>query len=468
MGKATVTYLDAVHCKANKEARKLIIPALAYENTAWRRNRRGTRTAQTNTSHLITGRVGTGGTFLAGLDQLVIEYCKKEDKKVVFKDRENIEYIKATAKPYLEGIKFRPDQKRALRIIKKKSRGRIIFPTGSGKTIIALGIMSMFPDCRVLFLCHTKDLINQTLIELRKYFKDRAIFVIGAGYKSNMNEVKLGKNPILLSTIQSFSNIQTKDYIDFFDITIVDEGHHANSRKSQYGKVMEHNLSPRRYALTATIPTKRKEVLINEGFFGKTIVELTVSKGIKIGIIAKPIIQLIPVPYSSDLNIRCERKYKNFYQHGIVENTARNAIIVNEVKKSIKKKETTLIIIERTDHGHLLQKMLEYKGVKAPFVQGSTSLKERNRVKRQLKIKKKKVVICSKVWKEGINIPSLNHIINACGMKEEKAVIQAMGRGLRTTKNKKTIKLTDFLDPYMYLAQHAILRIQVYYRQGWM
>ena len=468
MGKPTIKILDSVHSKADKYARELILPSLAYKNTVWKRNKRGTRSAQIIQSHMITGRKGTGGTFLTGLLERVKKYCKKKEIHIEIQNEENIAEILVLIEPRLNGITFREDQIKALKAVKKKSRGRIVFPTGSGKTIIALGIISMFPECRVLFLCHTIDLINQTLKEVKKYLKEREIFVMGAGYKSEMSEIKKVENPIVLSTIQSFSKIPTKDYIDFFDITIVDEGHHVNSKSSQYGKVMEHNLSPRRYALTATIPTKRKEILVNEGFFGKTIANLTIEKGIEIGIIAKPEVNLLPVPYSSDINVLCDRKYKNFYQYGIVENNIRNSLIVNEVIESIKKKETTLIIIERTDHGFLIQKMLKYKKIKAPFVHGATKSKDRKRIKREIKIRKQKVVICSKVWKEGINIPSLNHIINACGMKEEKAVIQAMGRGLRTTKKKKTIRLTDFLDPYMFLAQHSILRIQVYYKQGWM
>jgi len=53
------------------------------------------------------------------------------------------------------------------------------------------------------------------------------------------------------------------------------------------------------------------------------------------------------------------------------------------------------------------------------------------------------------------------------GGKEEKGVIQSIGRGLRITENKTTVKLVDMLDPYPYLAEHAIERIQVYINQGW-
>ena len=259
MGKSTITILDSVHCKANKWAREKILPALTYENTTWKRGKYGRKSAQTVTSHMITGRAGTAGTFLTGLLPRVKKYCRKKKINISIVGSRNIINIPPTEKPKLKNIKFRADQKKALRAIKRHNTGKIIFPTGSGKTIIALGIISMFPECRVLFLCHTKDLIEQTLTELKTHFKKREILIIGGGYKTKWAKIKKSETPIVLSTIQSFSKIHFKKYIHFFDLTIVDEAHHMNSRKSQYGKVMEQNLSPRKYGLTATEPTKSKE-----------------------------------------------------------------------------------------------------------------------------------------------------------------------------------------------------------------
>jgi len=53
-------------------------------------------------------------------------------------------------------------------------------------------------------------------------------------------------------------------------------------------------------------------------------------------------------------------------------------------------------------------------------------------------------------------------------MKERKKVIQSMGRGLRTYPGKDEILLIDFLDPYRYIAEHSILRVQVYNEMGWL
>jgi superfamily II DNA or RNA helicase len=435
---------------------------LKYESTVWKKSDFGGRHPQIVTSHLITGRQGTAGTFLTGL---LPRIKKALGNKIEIIGRE--EKINPTEKPRLPGEIFRPDQRKAFRAIRRYQRGKILMPTGSGKTFIALGIVSMFPQCRILFLCHTETLIEQTKEEFEKYFETK-IYVMGGGYKTSWSKIHNLKKVFVLSTIQSFAKIPAEKYIDFFDITIIDETHHLNDLKSQYGKVMVSNLSPRRYGLTATEPIKQQEILINEGLLGPTIAELTIQEGIEAGIIAKPVINLIPVPYQQQIKIQCKNKYEDFYRYGIMENRARNFLIIKEVRKSLKKKETVLIIIERTDHGHILQKMLKYYNISVKFVHGATDKIKRLRVKGDLKSGKLRVAICSRIWKEGISIKRLNNIINACGYKEEKGVIQSIGRGSRVTKTKKTVTLTDFLDPYPYLAEHAILRIQIYVREGWM
>jgi len=466
MGKATITVLDAVHCRANKEARHKIKRCLRYETAKWKRNKFGGRHSELVKQYLLTGRDGTSGLFLTGLLPRVKDHCEKKgyDIKVLNRFEEEKEVIK---RPKLPGLIFRPDQRVALRAAKKEKRGKITFPPGSGKTIIALGIMSMFPDYRILFLCHTKDLIEQTKEDLIK-FKFKNFQIIGAGYKSSIKKLFKRDSVIVLSTIQSFSNLSKKEYNSFFDLTIVDESHHVNSKKSQYGKVMENNLSPRRIALTATEPTKENEKLINEGFFGPTIAQLTIEEGVEKKIIAEPVVNLVPVPYEIRINQKCQNRYAKFYEFGIVNNKTRNKFIVEKAINSIENGEIVLIIIERTEHGKILKKMLKYNKVIAPFVCGSTDRTVRTKIRNKLKSKKLKIAICSKVWKEGINIPSLDHIINAVGFKEEKAVMQAIGRGLRTAKGKNMIKLTDFLDPYRYLAEHSVLRIQVYVKNNWL
>lgn len=462
--KAKITILDAIHAQANKTARAAILPCLRYEATHWRR-----RKLRISESYLITGNKNTGGTFLTGLLPRIKNYCRESEKNIIITKGESFYEITPTRKrPFLSEIEFRSDQTKALRAIRKRGRGIIKFPTGSGKTIIALGLFSMYEESPTLFLCHTVDLLTQTSKSLGILPKKREWLVIGGGIKPEWNKIKRLKNPIVISTVQTFSKYDPRDWADFFDITIVDECHRVNSEKSLYGKTMQYNLSPIRIGLSATPPTKGKEQLICEGFFGPVISELTMEEGIKKEIIARPKINLVSVPYEHRIQQDAGKSWAKIYQLGIVNNQTRNDLILKEAQESLSQNKIVLIIIEQTEHGKVLQKIFSERKIEVPFVWGSTASDEREKVKEGLKTGELRIAICSKVWREGVNIPSLNHIINAHGMKEEKIIIQAMGRGLRTYINKTEIRLTDFLDPYTHLAQHAIKRIQIYTEQGWL
>ncbi len=463
MAKAIIRILDSVHCKANKEAREKILACLAYKEVQGKRGRYGQREEYVVKQHLITGRIGTGGTLLTGLLPRVKAYCKSKGKKIVIRGKENLEKFPPDFPPALEGIDFRPDQVKALEAVKKHNRGKIVFPTGSGKTLIALGIYSMFKDARCLFLCHTTDLASQAKEEAERFFSN--VVAIGGKYKRPPWKAIANKKSIfLISTIQSFVKYDPNDYSTYFDIVIVDEVHHVNSLQSQYGKVLQLLLAPRKYGLTGTEPSSEREFLVNEGLFGEKIASLEYEEGQAAGIIADVNINLIAVPFDKNIKVRCST-YKDYYKYAIVQNRRRNLLLAH----AIDKREITLVIVERVEHGRRIAKTIERRtGLKCPFVHGDTKGDNRDVVKRKLIKGKLKVAVASRVWKEGINIPALDHIINAVGMKEEKAVLQTLGRGLRTTDSKKSVRLTDFLDPYRYLAEHSILRLQVYSTKGWL
>jgi superfamily II DNA or RNA helicase len=71
------------------------------------------------------------------------------------------------------------------------------------------------------------------------------------------------------------------------------------------------------------------------------------------------------------------------------------------------------------------------------------------------------------VWREGLNIKSLNAIIIAGGGKNEKDLIQACGRGARKDEGKDEFVIVDFIDSAKYLSQHFCERLGVYVSKGW-
>ena len=73
-------------------------------------------------------------------------------------------------------------------------------PTGTGKTIVALGLISAFSQETILILVHTRELLYQTEEELYKWgFSD--IGMIGDGKKTT--------GRIQIAMIQSFVKLSS-------------------------------------------------------------------------------------------------------------------------------------------------------------------------------------------------------------------------------------------------------------------
>jgi len=248
------------------------------------------------------------------------------------------------------------------------------------------------------------------------------------------------------------SQERNQGFVEFYDLEVEDAHeyyvnnilvhncHHLSSYKGQYAKVLQRSLAPVRIGVTATMPYKEEAKFALEGIIGPKLAELTVKEGHKIGIIAKPIIKILDAPQVEGLEYipgQKNKKYPEVYQEGIVDNLARNMVIVVTAKNLVTKNKSVLINVNRIEHGKRLEALGLNYGVNCKFIYGNDGDDVRKRVKDALESKRIKCVIASTIFKEGVNIPSLNCCINASGGKSEIATLQALGRGLRTTKTKK-------------------------------
>ena len=460
----TITIIDGIYCKASRDLWPTISRLMEYEGERWKMSPQGFgRQKEISTRSFLDHR---GGKFLCG-----------------FLPRVHKELLARGTPPKWIGIpppltpKFQPaiseeteaaarqdqlDLQKTLAInAVAAQRGVIKAPTGGGKTVIAMLIASMFyPKHRILFLCHTISLLTQTREAfIREGFTKP--HVIGGKFENDLNP----KAAVTLSTVQTFSKFDPRKYCDQFDVVLVDEAHHCNATTGQFGKILTHTLAPIKIGFTATIPTDRESALALEGIIGPVIGEISIQEGVDLKIMAKPKIKLVPIPYNSlfgDI-----RKYNELYKAAIVDSRIRNSHIASTAVALAHSGHSSLIIVKEIQHGDNIEDLILAKGHQCAFVQGNTAGDIREGVKTQLEKKGIKIVICTAVWKEGINIPSLNCVINAAGGKSEISTLQAVGRGLRSVPGKKEIVIYDFLDPYKYLAQHAIQRIAIYVEAGW-
>lgn len=436
----TVEKLDPFECKIRQGGVKALRPCLSYEYEHWSQAQFGYKNKIKRQNLILKG-----GLFLTGWLPRVQEFCEKKGINLTVVDNtKGIITLPKSEKPKLEGITFRNDQLYALEQIRQNHRGIIKFPTASGKSIIACGIISMYPKAKALVLAHTKTIISQLREDIDKFgLTDRA-------------EV---------TTVQSYRN---KEVEDKYDIIIVDETHHAGNRNGMYANVLRQTLAPIRVGLTATAPNNQGNRLIMEGLFGPIIAELSIQEASSMGILAKPKIILKKIPYNS--RIKQLRKYSDAYYYGIINNRARNRQVILDTKEALANGETVLILITNIEHGDNLVDMANrIYGLDLVFVQGKTEADLRTQVRHNLESKDTKCAIATAVFKEGFNVKSLDVVINAGGGKSELGTLQIIGRGLRKTDEKEEVKIIDYFDPSnRYLIDHFGHRLTLYFDNGWL
>lgn len=331
--------------------------------------------------------------------------------------------------------------------------------TVTHNTITSFGIFQAYLQAnegkKVLFLAHTVDLVRQAA----KQFKELGAKV-GIWQGSTRQD-----GDIICSTIQTLEKMGPEYYVEKFICIIVDEVHHVASFGGRYFKILQDSFAPARFGVTATLPNNEESRLAAEAAIGPVIDSFTISDGVKAGILSKPKIYF--VPYDGTRFMGDMKKYKDIYKKNIVENVSRNKKIARMAKSFSERGESSLIFVRQIDHGDNISKILDGLGVEHCWVHGLSAKEERAEVQEALEKKHIKVAICSTIWNEGISINSLNNCILAGGGKDEKMVLQVVGRGTRVDKDKKTVNIWDFLDPQKHLAQHCIERMLVYREQGW-
>ncbi len=453
--------IDAVYSQISDW--KAIKDFLGYRAEYWRKGR-----YRKERHEYFRSLVKKDGLFYSGFLPRIRKHLK--DKGVGYHIGES-EGVAMDAQPEVSGIEFRKDQLDALSTM-RMGRGVWQAPTGSGKTILIAGLLSM-SSWRALVVVHTETLFKQTIEELERFWPDE-VGRLGCG----MDDA----GDITVGMVQTLS--RGNGDLSSYGMVIVDEAHHVSKFGGMYDKVLSRmDGAHLRYGFTATLPEKEEAKLAMEGLIGPVLGKTTqeeLREGDVRGaqaVLAKPRMRMLWVP-ESNLKERIEKlrreekrsiTYKDVYELGIVFNRKRNDLIVREAKRLLGMGLTVLIMVERIEHGHELLKMAEtVVPGEFVFLHGNTPTEIKEEEKRLFMGKERKGVIATRIWSEGVNIRSMGAVINAVGGLSEIGVLQRFGRGLRTDEGKKEVWLIDLLDTnHVYFQRHSMKRLCIYFEMNW-
>ena len=373
-------------------------------------------------------------------------------------------------------ITLRDYQKPCIDALKKYVNGIFVLPPGLGKTQIGLECAATLKQ-KTLWITHTKDLLNQAKERCENNLICKTS-VITEG-KCNIS------GDIVFATVQTLVGVIEKNMIkqNEFGLVIVDEVHHL-STNAESVKMFEKcvNFFNSRYKLGLTATLHRADGLENTTIkiLGNVIYEVRKSEDKKslIGYYEnQPIIQMPIERFQVPAQIHMLETTYNVANKDVFDTSGRiiytslisdlatdsdrNKLILDLINKI---KGYTIVISERTSQLEYLDNMTE----NSIYINGKTPKKTREKKIEEFREGKHKVLFATySLVAEGLDIPILENLIMASPVKDDRLVVQAIGRCQRPCENKKIANVYDLVDDVSILDKFTRKRKSVYKKEGW-
>jgi len=323
-------------------------------------------------------------------------------------------------------FQLRPYQQRVIAEVYRqiragKKRILIFAPTGAGKTIISSQIVAHAAgrNRKILFVVHRDILVKQTY-EKFKHFEIDCGF-IKAGYEENKEAV---------AQIASVQTLASRDWWHQLgsSVILLDEAHltaWATVTKKMIGEIFPDGIY---IGLTAT-PWRLKK---DEGM--ADIFEAIVSAPMPFELIESGFL-VKPSYYGVSIASLKKVKIKNGdYDEGqlslIFDRPEQIEQIVAEWKR-LGSDRRTIVFAVNVEHSKNIFSCFEKAGIAAAHVDGSTSIKQREKIYRQLATGEILILSSCMTLTEGFDVPAVNGIILARPTLSKALYFQMVGRGLR-------------------------------------
>lgn len=419
-------------------------------------------------------------SFPTGLIHYVVETLKRSGISCHLRD--NRKPVSKGVEMPVQDIIFRDYQESAINTAIQKQRGIIKVGTGGGKTNIFIGIVARL-NMPTLILIHKTDVFWQIIERLEAALgihvgrigddvKDIQPITVGmvqsiaACYNfgrekeetdgsGNVKKIFLPDAPEIVEEKQ-----KVQDYVKSVGCVITDECHHVPSDSfSMIHKKAENAIY--KIGMSASPWREDNADLLIEAWQGKIIVDVPASKLIDDGYLVPPLVEIFL--FKHQRMGRDKMRYPDIYDKEVVNNIERNKIIVQAAIKATEAGKTVLIAVTKVEHGRILETMLQQFDPNAIFVFGESESEVRQNVLKELDARQRKIVICTTIFGEGIDVPNLDVLINAKAAASSVDAFQLIGRVLRKPRNKVKAYVVDIFDQNCkFLESHSNDREKIY------
>ena len=350
----------------------------------------------------------------------------------------------------------------------REQQGILKSPTGSGKTVIALGLIWEKHPAKSIILVDRINLVNQVVKRAREHFGVE-VGVIGEGAWDEDHQ-------IVVATVQTLWSkkleLLTNGFFDKWSVVILDECHHVTAE--MYNGLVSLFSARYRFGLSAT-PDKTGDFELALCVLGDVFHEVPYEILEQLGIIMKPHVEVKETPFSfvywPDHRVERNKKtgkvpecevpgckksgktphgHRNNYQklkEAIVEDYERNVMIANNIIELSGQGHHQLVISDQTGHLDAIGMHLLDRGLADKIFQLTGKLKgtPRERMIEEIEASAE-CVILSTIAGEALDIPVIDVVHLVWPTRNARKTEQNIGRGGRTHKDKVKAVVYDYAD----------------------
>ena len=398
-------------------------------------------------------------------------------------DKNNISYTIVDKRPDISyGNKVKISNKKFIprdyqkRIVKKcfdSSSGIVRVATGGGKTAMIAMLTAKYNVKTIIYVVGI-ELLYQMKSTIENLYglecgivgggkcelnKDVTIMTIWSAAAAFNKKCKLIDSDVTsdkASLNKSLKKEEVRKKVNEAELIMIDECQYAASETVQFLHKESHS-ARHRFLFSGTPWRDGGDDILIEAVGGPKIYDLNATKLIRKDYLVPPEIHFINVPPLRGVGKTYQEVYKNY----IVDNPERNELIIKCARKLIKSGKKVLILVVRVSHGNALLEMIGEE-FRAEFLDGKKNANQRLQSIKDMKQGGLDILIASKIFDQGIDIPELDALILAGSGKSSGRALQRIGRVIRKNPGKKKAVVVEFFDNAKYLRDHSEKRIEVY------
>jgi superfamily II DNA or RNA helicase len=324
------------------------------------------------------------------------------------------------------------------RDVKGRSKGVIVLPTGTGKTILS-AIDARRHGGRTLFLVHRLDILKQSIDAYKMVWPDMRLGVLTGEVK----EHELDCDVLFASkdTLRQPDQLERFSR-DWFSYIVVDEVHHGQS--PSYRDVLTYFQPQFMLGMTATPDrTDRKDIF--ELFEYSKIYEIPLNDVIDRG-------YLVPYTY---YGLTDDIDYSKVRFQGLHYNVAdlERLLIVPERNEAIVREylekgggDKAIGFCVSIKHAERMAEFFNEHGITAVAIHSEAP--NRDELVQAFRENKFQVAFTVDLFNEGIDFPNVQVLLFLRPTESKTVFLQQLGRGLRLCIGKDRVRILDFIGNY--------------------